>query len=147
MKPSDTSTRAEHLRTVHLQALSLVKGLEALTAEEPPEQLPFLLDLIVQVQEVVKFASKDLTPPASETPSASTPEQLRAFGKLLRDKRNAGGPQSHPARAPDQALRCDDKIPGNCASSTEPIDPDSAHQCGRAQARLERLSWCWPSAC
>ena len=91
MKPSDTSTRAEHLRTVHLQALSLVKGLEALTAEEPPEQLPFLLDLIVQVQEVVKFASGDLTPPASETPSASTPEQLRAFGKLLRDKRNAAG--------------------------------------------------------
>ncbi len=85
-------THAERLHAVHLQALSLLEHLQALTAEEPPARLPWLLDLIIQVQEVVKFGSGVADPAAAdEKAPAPTREQLQAFGKLLRDKRNAAG--------------------------------------------------------
>ena len=87
-----SSSYAERLQAVHRQALSLVDHLQALTAEESPERLPWLLDLIVQIQEVVKFGSggTDLAAVDENNP-APTPKQLQDFGKLLRDKRNGAG--------------------------------------------------------
>ena len=92
MEESDKSSHAEHLQAVHLQALSLVEHLQALTAEETPERLPLLLELIVQVQEVVKFGSGSADPASvDEKNPPLTLKQLQDFGKLLRDKRNAAG--------------------------------------------------------
>ena len=92
MEESGKSSHAERLQAVHLQALRLVDQLQALTSEEPPEQLPLLLELIVQVQEVAKYASGGADPVgADEKTPAPTPKQLQEFGKLLRDKRNAAG--------------------------------------------------------
>ena len=92
MEESGKSSHAENLQAVHLQALSLVKHLQALTAEETPERLPLLLELIVQVQEVVKFGSDGTDPAAADEKNPTpTPKQLQEFGRLLRDKRNAAG--------------------------------------------------------
>ena len=90
MKESGTISQAEQLQIAHLQALRLVEHLQALTAEAPPERLPWLLDLIVQAQEVVTFLSGGAHPANAPKPSP-TPKQLLAFGKLLRDRRNTAG--------------------------------------------------------
>ena len=92
MEEPGKPSHAERLQTVRLQALDLVDQLQGLTSEVQPEQLPWLLELIVQVQEVAKFVSGGTSPAAADgkTP-APTAKQLQEFGMLLRDRRNAAG--------------------------------------------------------
>ena len=90
MKESGTTNQAEQLQVAYLQALRLVDQLQALTADAPPDRLPWLLDLIVQAQEAVTFLSGGAHP-ATAAKHSPTPQQLLAFGKLLRDRRNKAG--------------------------------------------------------
>ena len=91
MEESGPSSQAARVHTVRLQAASLVDSLQALTAEVPPAQRPWLLDLIGQMQEVLHFVSgTDSTSGLRKYP-VPTRKQLQEFGKLLRDRRNAAG--------------------------------------------------------
>ncbi|MFO0573003.1 MAG: L-histidine N(alpha)-methyltransferase [Polyangia bacterium] len=81
----------QRLQAVRQHALALVRELQALTTESPTNQHDRLAEYIGQVQDMVHFVESDvLSPPESEveTPSLA---QLRQFGQLLRDKRNAAG--------------------------------------------------------
>ena len=93
MEDSGNATTADRLQAIQVQAKSLVKQLQALTSTQSSERLAWLLDLIVQVQDLLTFCSADpadATAAAKKTPAA-TRKQLKAFGQLLRDRRNAAG--------------------------------------------------------
>ena len=92
MEESGKASHAERLQAIHAEARSLVEHLQALTSAEPAERLPWLLDLIVQVQDLITFCAADADSSAvrKKTP-APTKRELQEFGRLLRDRRNGAG--------------------------------------------------------
>ena len=86
---TESTSHSERARTVRVQALALLEQMHALAAYETEERLPTLQEYIDLLQDFAGFADS-----SSSTKGLGrhlTTKQLRDFGNLLRDKRNAAG--------------------------------------------------------
>src|SRR5689334_3923327 len=85
-------TKLQQLAAMRSYTLALMDQMQAFCAAEPPDKQGGWTELIDQLQEAVYFM--ETTGPGSSAKRASqqfTAAQRKAFGKLLRDKRNAAG--------------------------------------------------------
>ena len=81
----------QRLETVREQALGLLAQLRGLVYAEPAERQPAWNEYIGMVQELMEYAATGTTSTVKRGLYPLTSKQLKEFGKLLRDKRNAAG--------------------------------------------------------
>ena len=85
------TSRQQQLATIHAQALALASQLESFAAGEPMAQQATWTEYAGMLQDVVHFSECAENPESTKDELLLNRQQWQAFGRLLRDRREAAG--------------------------------------------------------
>ena len=90
-QPPVAPSRQQQLATIHAQALALASQLESFAAGEPMDQQATWTEYAGMLQDVVHFSECAENPESTKDDLLLNRQQWQAFGRLLRDRREAAG--------------------------------------------------------
>jgi len=109
MEDPNPSGPADPLQSARAQLWRLADQLQARAAGEPEDRRHVLLALLDEVQQIAQLLQSSNAAAAAKRLPAATAQQLQAFGRLLRDKRNAAGLSrvqlAHQAKISDSTIK------------------------------------------